>query len=135
VRFHDFCHSGRSSRMALADTSRRRKRSVSLPDEIARKAYAAAPKRAKGSARAAAYGAELPYLTFCACLPHESAMEENGSGLFTRAAARVLQGQGASLSAQAAFEAIAREMRGDPQKPLLEGSDVLAASALFGGLS
>jgi len=136
VRFHDFCHSGRSSRMALADTSRRRKRSVSLPDEIARKAYAAAPKREKGAARAAAaYGAELPYLTFCACLPHESAMEENGSGLFTRAAARVLQGQGASLSAQAAFDAIAREMQGDPQKPLLEGSDVLAASALFGGLS
>ncbi|WP_404476242.1 caspase family protein [Novosphingobium sp. BL-52-GroH] len=135
IRFHDFCHSGRSSRMALAEPTRMRRRSVSLPDEIARKAYAAAPMRAGPAARAAAFGAELPYLTFCACLPHESAMEDNGSGLFTRAATRVLRGQGATLSAQDAFAAIAREMRDDPQKPLLEGSALFAGAPLFGAPS
>jgi hypothetical protein len=129
IRFHDFCHSGRSSRMALAEPSRLRRRSVSLPDEIARKAYARSQKRAVPEA---GYGAELPYLTFCACLPHESAMEDNGSGLFTRAATRVLRGQGAALSAQDVFAAIAKEMQGDPQQPLLEGSALFTTAPLFG---
>ncbi|MBD3734745.1 MAG: caspase family protein, partial [Sphingopyxis sp.] len=95
IRFHDFCHSGRSSRMALGGRIDRRPRSVSLPDAIALKAYEAR-KAARGSRAAAAspseiYGADLSYVTFCACLPEQSAMEEGGSGVFTRAATKILR--------------------------------------------
>jgi hypothetical protein len=135
IRFHDFCHSGRSSRMALGGRIDRRPRSVSLPDAIALKAYEAR-KAARGSRAAAApseiYGADLSYVTFCACLPEQSAMEEAGSGVFTRAATKILRGQGAGMTAQDVFAAIAREMAGEDQKPLLEGSALYSAQALFG---
>ena len=136
IRFHDFCHSGRSSRMALGGRTDRRARSVSLPDAIALKAYEAR-KAARGSRAAAAspseiYGADLSYVTFCACLPEQSAMEEGGSGVFTRAATKILRGQGAGMSAQDMFAAIAREMAGEEQKPLLEGSALYSAQPLFG---
>ncbi|WP_146037323.1 caspase family protein [Novosphingobium guangzhouense] len=140
IRFHDFCHSGRSSRMALGSSAYRRARSVSLPDAIALKAYdARRGARSLRSARAAVpggaadlYGADLSYVTFCACLPHQSAMEEAGSGVFTRAATKILRGQGAGLSADALFAAIAAEMAGEQQEPLLEGSALYRAQPLFG---
>ena len=129
IRFHDFCHAGRSARMAFADAGRRRARSVVIPDAIARKAYASATRR--GAREAPQFGTDLSYVTFCACLPEQSAMEEGGSGVFTRAATRILRGQGAALSAQDAFAAIAREMAGEEQKPLLEGSALYSAMPLF----
>ncbi|HUD94544.1 caspase family protein [Sphingobium sp.] len=129
VRFHDFCHSGRTSRMAFSPTGLRRRRSWNIPDSIAQKAYRATPQRALP---AEAYGTDLPYLTFCACEPHQFAMEDNGAGIFTQAATEILRGRGATLGAQEAFAAIKAAMGNEQQNPVLEGSALFTASPLFG---
>lgn len=130
VRFHDFCHAGRTTRMMLDPG--RKVRSVRLKDTVVKRATDALAARAAGGA--GSYGQDAGYLTFCACQPPQLAAEENGMGLFSRAATRLLAGQGAALSARALAEQIGAALAGEDQKPLIEGPDAMAVLPVFGAV-
>lgn len=123
VRFHDFCHAGRTSRMLLSPT--RRTRSVHLSEKVALLGAQMATQR--GTRGGTAYGEDVPYVTFCACLPSQLAGEEQGQGLFSRAATMILRGQGAGLSANDLAAAISRAMASAGQDPIVEGPERLRA--------
>ena len=129
VRFHDFCHAGRTTRMLLRPG--RKVRSVRIGDAAAQRAVAALGKRAERTARGG-YGQDATYLTFCACQPHQLSAEEAGMGLFSRAANALLRGSGAELSATQLASEIARSLAGENQQPLIEGPDAMAALPVFG---
>lgn len=129
VRFHDFCHAGRTTRMLLRPG--RKVRGLRIGPVAEQRAVAALGKRAERSARGG-YGQDAPYLTFCACQPHQLSAEEAGMGLFSRAANTLLRGSGAGLSATQLAGEIARSLAGESQQPLVEGPDAMAALPVFG---
>ena len=129
VRFHDFCHAGRTTRMLVRPG--RKVRSVNIGEVAAQRAVAALGKRAERAARGG-YGQDAGYLTFCACQPHQLSAEEQGMGLFSRATNALLRGIGAGFSAIQLANEIARSLEGENQQPLIEGPDAMAALPVFG---
>lgn len=130
VRFHDFCSSGRSSRMASPAGRRVRFAPLTHAQEGAA-IQRMASRGVKAGSRSASYDEQLSNLTFVACEPDKYAYESNGMGDFTRSATRLLAGAGQNMTAQQIIEAIQSDMVAANQKPDLEGPGHLRTGGLF----
>ncbi|WP_209347639.1 caspase family protein [Pontixanthobacter sp. CEM42] len=130
IRFHDFCSSGRSSRMASPPGQRVRFAPLTHAQEGAALAQLAA-KGIKRASTGATYNEQLTDLTFVACEPDKFAYESGGMGDFTKAATRILKGAGQTMSAQQLIEAVRTEMAGGKQIPDLEGPAHLRSGGIF----
>lgn len=130
IRFHDFCSSGRSSRMASLSGSRVRFAPLTHAQEGAALQNLAS-RGMRAGATGPTYNEQLTNLTFVACEPDKYAYESNGMGDFTRSATRILEGAGASMSAQQLIDAIKADMAGGKQLPDLEGPGHLRGGGLF----